>query len=425
MNLKNKVLLVLGGTTLSCEIIKQAKKQGAKVYVTDYLENSPGKKIADKSFMVSTIDVDGVVNLIRTEKINGVLTGFIDMLLPYYYDICHKANIPCYLSKKEQIFETTYKTQFKALCKKFNVPVVQEYFINPPFTQENTEEIEFPVLIKPSDNSGARGIFICNNLLELQENYKKALEFSKNKQILIEKYIHAKEATAFYLMQDGEIFLSSMGDRHMKNFQEKIIPLPVGYTFPSKHLDLYQKQINQKVIDMFQHIGIKNGMAFIQMFVTSKGFILYEMGYRLTGSLEYKIIHSIDKVNPLQCMVNYALTQKMSNKKLSKKINPNYKKHGANITFLAKPGIIKEIKGVKTIKNHPKVLDIVLSYQEQEEIPLVALGTLNQVFARAFVVAKTYKELKNLISFICNTLQVKDVNGQSLLINDCSFMEDL
>ena len=84
--------------------------------VTDYLEDSPGKKIADKSFMVSTTDVDAVVQLIKEEKVYGVLTGFIEFMLPYYQKVCEKAGIKCYATK-EQIEITTNKSKFKQLCR--------------------------------------------------------------------------------------------------------------------------------------------------------------------------------------------------------------------------------------------------------------------------------------------------------------------
>jgi len=170
VDLRGKKLLILGGTLLSCEIIKQAKKQGAFIVVTDYLEDSPGKKIADKSFLISTTDVEAVVDLIRNEKIDGVLTGFIDLLLPYYVEICEKANIPCYATK-EQIDITTNKTKFKELCRSFDVPVVEEYDIKYPFTKGDIKHLEYPVLIKPVDNSGARGVFICKNCDELIINF--------------------------------------------------------------------------------------------------------------------------------------------------------------------------------------------------------------------------------------------------------------
>ena len=274
MDLKGKKLLILGGVILSCEIIKQAKKQGITVYVTDYLEDSPGKKIADKSFMVSTTDVEAVLELIKEEKIDGVLTGFVDSLLPYYTEICNKACIHCYATK-EQINVTTNKLNFKDLCRSHDVPVVEEYKIDYPFTLEEIKHFNYPVLIKPIDNSGARGIFICKSPEELLTNYKNSLEFSHSKKVLIERYMNAKEATIFYIMQDGEILLSSMADRHTKYVQSGVIPLPVAYTFPSKHLKRYQETLNNRVIEMFKSIGIKNGMIFIQTFV--KTVIVYFM----------------------------------------------------------------------------------------------------------------------------------------------------
>lgn len=424
MSLFNKKLLVLGGTMLSCEIVKAAKEQGAVVYVTDYLDESPAKKIADKSFMVSTIDVDAVVNLIAQEKIDGVLTGFVDMLLPYYFDICKKADIPCYISSKEQIHKVTEKDKFKELCRKFDVPVVEEYAVKAPFTIENTRDMKFPVLIKPVDNSGARGVYICNSLEDLQEKYPKSLEFSKSKTILIERYVNAKEATVFYLIQDGEIRLSAMGDRHVKKFQEGVIPLPVAYTFPSKKLPKYQEEIDEKVIAMFRSIGVENGMAFIQLFTEEDGFIVYEMGYRLTGSLEYKIIEEFNGINPLTCMVNHALTARMSDDKfLVQKLNPNPKRLGANITLLANPGRIAKIEGVEEITRHPKILDVVTSYEVGESIPSNALGTLQQVVARVFLVSDSKEELVDLFNLVGRTIKVENEFGNSLLIDGVDFNE--
>lgn len=154
----NKKLLILGGIPLSKEIIDQAHKMNIDAYVTDYLEDSPAKKFADKSFMVSTTDVDAVVELIQKENIDGVITGYVDMLLPYYVEIAEKSGLPCYATK-EQFAITTDKKIFKSKCKEFSIPVVKEY----EFNQDQLDEIKYPVIVKPVDNSGARGIYICKD----------------------------------------------------------------------------------------------------------------------------------------------------------------------------------------------------------------------------------------------------------------------
>ena len=79
-DLTGRKLLILGGILLSNEIIKYAKRLNLDVYVTDYLVDSPAKN-AD-SFMTSTTDVDAVVELIKQEKVDGTITGFVDLLYP-------------------------------------------------------------------------------------------------------------------------------------------------------------------------------------------------------------------------------------------------------------------------------------------------------------------------------------------------------
>ncbi|NLY76518.1 MAG: ATP-grasp domain-containing protein [Tissierellia bacterium] len=416
MDLKDKKILVLGGTALSCEIIKQAKKQSAYVIVTDYLEDSPGKKIADKSFMISTIDVDAVVELIKKENIDGILTGFIDSILPYYQMICERANVPCYATK-EQIDIAINKQKFKALCRKFDIPVVEEYEIKQPISFQDIEKIKYPVLIKPVDNSGARGIHICGSPDELISNYEKSLSFSASKKVLVERYMNANEATIFYIIQDGEVYLSAMADRYVKNERKGIIPLPVAYVFPSKHLHEYQETLNNKVVEMFKSIGINNGMIFIQTFVENGKCVFYEMGYRLTGSMEYKIISKLNGINPLEMMVNYALTGKAYEYSIRQLVNPNYKEWGFNLTYLAKPGKIGKISGIDEVCSLKGVIDVVLTYCEGDLIPQSAVGTLQQVVLRVFGIAKTKDEMATLIDKIHSLVSIYSVEGESMLLD--------
>ena len=89
MQLKGKRLLFLGGVQDVCEIIKEAKKLGIYVMETDYIEDSPAKAFADRSFMVSTTDVESVVRLCQEEEVDGLFTCYTDLLLPYCQQVNH------------------------------------------------------------------------------------------------------------------------------------------------------------------------------------------------------------------------------------------------------------------------------------------------------------------------------------------------
>lgn len=416
-DLKGKRLLVLGGSRISCEIVKKAQEMGIYVMVTDWypIEKSPAKQIADKAFMVSTADVDAVVKLIKDERVDGVFTGFTDSTLPYYARICEKAGMPCYGTEEQfQIFIN--KRKFKSLCKKYGVPTVEDYVINGSIENFDFDNVKYPVLVKPADNSGARGITICKNKEELIQAYNKAISFSESKEVLVEQYIDGKEVTVFWIFQDGDIYLTGMGNRHVKHKQGDLIPLPVAYTFPSIHLKKYQKEIEPRVKDMLQSLGVKNGMMFMQCLVDNDECIVYDIGYRLTGSLEYKLLEAVCGYNPLEMMIRFALTGKMADYSLKEKVTPYWDKYACNVTFLANPGIIGEIKGVDEIKKIPGVIDAVLAHVEGEEIPESARGTLKQIILRAFGIASSIEELKKLMNKIYSSLEVRSISGENMLL---------
>ena len=142
------------------------------------------------------------------------MTGFVDMLLPYYQQICERAGLPCYATM-QQIEITTDKIKFKNLCRNFDVPVVEEYELS------QRANFTYPLILKPIDNSGGRGVTICKNADEFDIAYSNALSFSPSKHVLIERYMTSKEVSLFYIAIDGEIHLTAMGNRYVKHSEIK------------------------------------------------------------------------------------------------------------------------------------------------------------------------------------------------------------
>ena len=125
-NLKNKKLLILAGAGVHCKVVRAAKELGIYTIVTDYLEDSPAKAIADESWMYSVTDVDKIVQRCKDEKIDGVLNFCIDPAQIPYQQICEKLGVPCF-GTKEQFDILTDKRKFKDYCLKYDVDVIPEY----------------------------------------------------------------------------------------------------------------------------------------------------------------------------------------------------------------------------------------------------------------------------------------------------------
>ena len=416
MHMNSKILILGGKPIATMDIVDCAQKKNMYVIVTDYLpcSDSPAKQIADEYWDISTDQTEIIANKVVEQKIMGIFSGVHEFNIEKAMQICDITGLPFYATK-EQFEMLMDKKSFKRLCRNQDIPVVQEYHSVDPMDREFYQNLKYPVLLKPNDNSGGRGIRICYAPKEFPSMYKDSLGFSKSQQVLIERYMKNEEATIFYILQDGEIRLTAMGDRHIQHFKDGVIPLPVAYTFPSKYLDEYEKNLNDKVIEMFRSLGMKNGMVFIQSFIEDGKCVFYEMGYRITGSLEYKLINHCCGFDPLDMMIEQAVYGR-SNVDLDKLVNPHFPRPYCNITFLIMPGTIGKIEGVEAIRSMPNIIDVVLSYKEGDTIPQTSLGTLQQVVARVFAYAETESQLADLMDDVHRRFDVLSDNGASMLL---------
>lgn len=411
-----KKILILGGTSISRQIVYAAHEIGLDVYVTDYLEDSPCKAIAEKSFMVSCTDVDAVCRLIEEEDIDGVIMGYADVLMPSYVKICQKAGLPCY-ANLHAIEMTSDKANFKNLCRKHNIPVVPEY------TLEDVENnrATYPLIVKPVDNSGARGIYICHNKNEFDVYYHESLKYSPSKHVLIERFMTGREATIFYYLHEGEIFLLGVSDRHMLKFDERLLQLPIGYTFPSVNQNTFIGEENENIKEMFRSLDMKEGMVFMQSFNDNGNYIIYEMGYRLTGSIEQHLMEKIYGFNHLKAILNYAVGNTIDTSPLAS-INLD-NAIMANVTLLLSKGTIDHYEGEEETISLPGVLHIHKSYPEGKIIDDNVMGKLAQVGIRILLYAESHDQLLERMDIIKNTLHVMSTDNKDMIIDNYSYKE--
>jgi hypothetical protein len=141
------------------------------------------------------------------------------------------------------------------------------------------------------------------------------------------------------------------------------------------------------------------------------------MGYRLTGTMEYKIIERFCGINPLELLIHFSLTGSMTDGCIRSKINPNFMQYGFNVTFLVRPGTIANIAGLKAVRSLDGVIDVVPACVPGETIPESALGTLKQVALRVFGCADSLAGMADLIDRIHSLVRIFDLNGDSLLLD--------
>ncbi len=410
-NLREKRILLIGGTELVKHIVNRAHELGMYVIVTDYIKDAPAKAIADEAYDVSALDIEGLIHLAKEKKVDAVFTGYADITLAPCRQVCDALGLPFYATL-EQLDQTMNKRNFKDLCMKHGIRVAQD--IDYDVITKHPESIEYPVIIKPVDSYSSRGISVVNNATEVKEAIDMAMEVSTCKDIVIEEYITGDDIYLYLVMQDGVVYLCGMADRLLNNDQYGKAPQPLGYFFPSKYINLYYNQIHHKLQNMVDDIGLKDGTFFLQGFVRNGEIILFEMGLRLAGGAGYLMINHANHVDNIEMHLNYAVTGKFSGYDLAKVNQPRFHKPHFALVVLLKNGIIHKIEGLEEILNHPDVFDIV-QFRHLGDV-MDAAGTLNQVFARIFMSSENIDSLLETIDFLKDHLKIYDTEGNNMIL---------
>lgn len=413
MGLSGKKLFVLGANPETAGFVIKAREMGVFTIVTDYDPHACAKKYASKSYNIDAIDVEALYQMAVDEQVDGVMVGVAEALLPAYEQLCARLGVPCFGNM--QLFDLlTDKSKFKSACREHGIPVVKEFSLSAEPSEDELAGISLPVVVKPVDNRSSRGISVCRTRQELGCGVKKALDCSKSKKIIVEKYMTGDEVVIYYIIQDGEPFLAGMCDRYTNKEQYGLAQLPTAYIFPSIYLQQYIRSTDENVKRMLRDIGVKNGTLFIQSFIENGEVRFYESGFRLNGAQEHYIVNAVSGIDAKELMVHFALTGKMSDEPLAAKAKPLFDGFGCKLSPLVRAGTIKSIEGLDEIAKIPEVLSINPSYTAGDTV--AAVGTLKQIVCRFFFVAGSKHRLSEIIDQIQHTLTVVDDEGRNMLL---------
>lgn len=412
MDLKNKKLLILGSNAITCSIVEAAKALGVYTIVTSWnkLEDAPAKQIADNYWDISLTDYDALLKKIREEGVDGILTGFTDSYLLPYQHLCELANLPCYATK--EVFETTMdKAKFKQLCRDNGVPVIPEYQMESfdPSDINNKNK----VIIKPVDNSGSRGVILCETPDDYQKCLNYALSFSEKKQVVIEKYMEIDSLSVSYTIQDGVLSLSTTDDRH-------VYKSPNGGSvtqcslYPSKYTDAYIERMDTKVKKMYQNLGVQNGVLSLQFFTDGVDYYAMEMGHRLTGGQHYTYTKLENGVSVLDCLIHFAITGRMADYPIIEKDNARFSNLYCHLYILGKEERIAKFEGLDYLKQKPEISHI--SQMKRVGDKIGADGTSAQKVVGLHLKVADVSHLKKVLVEIENNLHFYDEKGNDLTI---------
>lgn len=205
MSDSKKTILMLGGSQQQVVAIEKAKELGFRTVLCDYLPDNPGQHFADVFYQESTTDRERMLDIARAEGVSGVLAYSSDPASPTAGYVAERMGLPSNpLSAIEAMSE---KHLFRAFLREAGLPCPQAK----PFPRNTTtdevsrlvEGFRFPVVVKPTDSSGSKGVSVLDDLSDLGAAIAHAGTFSRNGMLICEEYIRK----TFPYVVGGDIFV--------------------------------------------------------------------------------------------------------------------------------------------------------------------------------------------------------------------------
>lgn len=411
-----KKLIILGGNPETAILVKTAMSMGVYTIVVDPNPLSPAKKVANESYDIEVFNVDEVVDLAKKLNVDGVLVGVADILVAPYQRICEKLNMHCYVTE-DAVDAFCSKDGFKRYCIQHNIQDIPGIYINDIASIDNSENMKFPVMIKPVDNGGGVGMKICRDEDDYKNSVKTALKFSKKGVVLVERYMDCDDMAAYYTFKDGKAYLSAISDRLTTKKQGDSSPVCIGAIFPSKYTNQFVKEVNPKLCEFFESLDVQNGVLNLQFFVEDDIFYAYDPGFRLQGEAPHLPIAHINKFDHREMLVNFALTGVFGDDDFAIKNDFRFKgKTACTIWVLLKEGTIDSIEGLEQIQTDENVIFVLDRFKTGDVVDAEMLGTEKQVFARIYLVADTITDINKKIVEFRNLLKITDSQGQDMIL---------
>ena len=241
---------MLGGMHTQIYAIKKAVEMGFYVITADYLPDNPGHKFAHESHNVSILDKEAVLELAKKLNIDGIVSYANELGVQTAAYVCEKLGLPTSPYKSVEILSN--KDKFRAFLRDngFNCPKAKGY--GKDEVQMALNEIStfsLPIVVKPVDSSGCKGINILNDLSQLKEKIEYSLSVSRAKRFVIEEFV---ERDGYQLGGDGfsvngELVFRCFSNSH---FDAKLKLIPFGESFPY----IQTQEVKIKIHNEFQRL---------------------------------------------------------------------------------------------------------------------------------------------------------------------------
>ena len=388
-----KSVLIFGVGPLQKSIIGRAKMMGLYTVGIDPCDDATCRDDVDAFEVVGGQDFEGTCAVVEKYGIDAIVTAATDKPLVMMARIAEKYGFPFYSVETAQW--STDKFQMKQRFELGDVPHARGVLLrredmgklrrNPSKIDSKIEEddfvidfseisgqrpsqqLHFPVIIKPRDNSGSRGVKLCRNKEELEASMTEALEVSKLDTVLVEEFIEGPEYSIESLHYTANGQQPEIKSQVIQFTEKKTTEFPynveLGHIQPANISEENQQKIREIISKIGKALHFENCPSHTELKINERGIFVIETSPRLGGD------YITSTLTPLSTGVN--LEDELLKISLGETINPQPKPvqySGVRFFSFEESSVIKHVPNSEFVKSWPHVVDFSFNLKEGEKV---------------------------------------------------------
>lgn len=304
-----KKILLLGGSRYLLPVIKSAHELGLYVITCDYLPDNIAHKYSDEYVNVSIIDKEAVLEIAKKLEIDGIMSFATDPGVVTAAYVAEKLGLP-YGGSYESVSILQDKGLFRSFLTEhnFNVPHAKSYK-NLEDALRDTDFFTWPVIVKPVDSAGSKGVTRVDDKNELRKAIEYALDFSHCDQFIIEDFIEKKgcssDTDSFSI--DGKLVATTFSSQRF-DVQSDNPYAPMAYSWPSTFSREHEDELTSEIQRLLTLLDMQSSIYNIETRegVDGKAYIM-EVSPRGGGNRLAEMIRYASGVDMIKAAVQAAV----------------------------------------------------------------------------------------------------------------------
>ena len=274
-----KKIVIIGANSFQNPLILKAKERGYETHVFAWQDGSVGERTADVFYPISIIERDRILEECRKIQPDAVASIGSDLAMLTVNYVAEKLGLPCNSMECTRI--STNKYEMRKAFRKAGVPVPGFHEVSATTAVEEVQDLRLPVIVKPTDRSGSRGITKLESWEDFEAAVRLSAENSFEKKAIVEEYLTGEEYSCECISYQGTHHFLALTKKYTTGAPHFI---ETGHLEPSGLTKEQQETVKKAVFQALDALKIENGASHTEFRLDETNAVkIIEIGARMGG----------------------------------------------------------------------------------------------------------------------------------------------